>query len=134
MIKQYKERALKRRALAMRLLFISILVIITGIVMVIWQLHDMAKFNGQGSIFDISSRMIFILLVMFIAQMLIKLYKYNMLKADYFLACSDALKLSTELDAEAQQRFGALLQTLCSDQNPLDTPDTPGIPFLNKPT
>jgi len=115
------------------MLTISILIIIFGIGLVTWQLQDLAD-NKETDLLNIASRLVFIILVMFIAQTLIKLYKYNIIKADYYLSCADALRLTKKFEPELEQKFNILLSTLTSDKNFLETPDTPSIPFLTKPT
>jgi hypothetical protein len=89
------------------------------------------KDTNENDLYNVISKISFVILIAFIAQALLRLYRYNILKGDYYLSCSDALKLSKEMDAETQAKFEGLITVLISEKIALSTPRTPSFPGLN---
>lgn len=64
-------------------------------------------------------------MLFFIAQTLLRLYRYNILKTDFYLACADSLILTQKFNEEEKQRFQLLLTTIISEKVSLTTPKSP---------
>lgn len=88
------------------------------------------KVNDNENIFNLVARLSFVGLVLYITQALLKLYRYNMLKADHFLSCSDALRISEECSAETGEKFVMILSALNGKEITLSESESPGTPNL----
>jgi hypothetical protein len=134
MINEFQTRAAKRRKIAYVLLVLTILIILCTIGLVIWQLQDLST-NKVTDVFNILSRLSFIALATYISQLIQKLYRYNLLKADYFLSCADALTLSSELESKQSEIFTKIFSSLNGVEVTLSETDSPKLSFaeLYKP-
>lgn len=65
----------------------------------------------------------------FISQTLLRLYRYNMLKADFYFACADSIILTQKFGSEEKEKFQQLLSTIISEKITLTTPATPNFSF-----
>ncbi len=98
------------------------------------QVTDMKEFkleevkeSSDNDLYNTISKISLVILIAFISQALLRLYRYNILKGDYYLSCSDALKLSTELDIDSKAKFEGLITTLISEKISLTTPKGPSL-------
>jgi hypothetical protein len=132
MIQELKKRAFRRKVVAHLLLVLSILIVIFSIILVIMQLQDLNN-QHETDFLNIVARLSFIALVTYISQILQRLYRYNILKADYFLSYADALKISSSFSSEEIQKFINVFSSLNNVNVTLNVTDVPNLPFL-KPT
>jgi len=128
MIKEFQNRAAKRRNIAYILLVLTILIILCTIGLVIWQLQDLST-NKVTDVFNILSRLSFIALATYVSQLIQKLYRYNLLKSDYSLSCADALTLSSELESKQSEIFSKIFSSLNGFEVTLSDTDSPKFPF-----
>lgn len=131
MIEEFQIRARKRKTVAYILLILSILIILCCIVLIIMQLQDL-KSQKIADIFNIASRLSFIALIIYITQTLQRLYRYNILKADYFQSCADALKLNQQLTIKNADSFVKIFSSLNGCEITLNETDPPSTPFITK--
>ena len=66
-------------------------------------------------------------MLFFISQTLLRLYRYNILKADFYIACADSLILTQKFNQEKKEAFETLLTTIIAEKISLTTPKPPSM-------
>jgi hypothetical protein len=154
MRKVFIERAKRRiktayTILSLALFLIVLIVGLTIIIAVDWaigsndylfsQIPEMGTYKGTLAIeaYTIGARNLqykytFLIVILissffFISQTLLRLYKYNMLKADFYYACADSLILTQKFNNGEKDRFKDILSIIISEKIPLTTPPTPNF-------
>lgn len=130
MIELFNKRAKKRNVIAYMLLGIAILIIFLGIMLLIISLDEVG-IEGSNVTLSVISRLSFVALLLFSVQILLKHYRYNILKADYYLACADALKLVDSLEIDKVEKYVKILPLLISEKINLDNTESPNLQILN---
>ncbi len=91
---------------------------------------EQEKESKSGSFTDMmiyGTRLILLVFVFFIAQIFIKLYKYNINKADNFQSFFDALRMLQTLNKEETLKFDTFVKSLHTRVVDLETPNTPNF-------
>ncbi len=139
MTRKFKNRALKRSIVAYFLLSLALLLIFFGIFLVIDQIQAFANATkGQTNPVLIDRLnyyytfvlIVFLAMLFFISQTLLRLYRYNMLKSDFYLACADALILSQDFNSFQSKNFDMLLTSLLSEKTSLTIPKSPTFSII----
>jgi len=133
-------RANRRSIIAYILLGLTVFTIFLGLYLIREQLQNLAlqehestkKDDINSFLYQVVIRLSFMILIFFVCQVLLRLYRYNILKADHYLACSDAIGLAKSLTAEQKQNFESILATISADKVALITPKSPTINFFGK--
>ncbi|WP_207494398.1 hypothetical protein [Aridibaculum aurantiacum] len=162
----FQKRCKKRRQIAYSLLAFAILILITSLILIIWQLEaignsrEIQLYNFKKEILDslkgergehiatfqvhfdkkmdeiqkdsrtvstfdllhLSARLVLLVITFYIGHVIIKLYRYNIMIADFYTACSDSIHLSKNLDNDEQKSFEKLLTNLYKEKINLETP------------
>ena len=144
-----------RRRWASLLLIITVGVLLYGFVIVIFSINEYMGKESSGQTNDYSheksntslaaseegktnlslyqlgnffARMVLLSVMFFLAQLFIRLYKYNMTSSDYYRTCADAFQLSKELDAAEISNFTSIFTALTGSKVEIEVPDTPPLP------
>ncbi len=136
-----KRRANRKTVIAYILLVITIFTILLGLYLIREQIQELAiyeqeriddakKSDPNGFLYQVIIRMSFIVIIFFVCQVLLRLYRYNILKADHYLACADAFILCKDLTTEQKQNFEALLISITTEKVSLIVPKSPAFPFM----
>ena len=134
MKKIFFERSEKRKHTAYLFLLLAIALIIFLFTQTVQMNSDNSK-AGIDIYLTFITRLSFVFAVVFLVQILLKHYRYNMLKADYYLSCVDTLSLIEEFKQEGNEeddkKFIALFSTLIAEKTPLDNVENPNIQLTN---
>ena len=136
-----KRRANKKTVIAYILLVITVFTILLGLYLIREQIQELAVYEQErisddnkgdpnGFLYEVIIRMSFIIIIFFVCQVLLRLYRYNILKADHYLACADAFVLCKDLTMEQKQNFEALLISITTEKVSLIVPKSPTFPFM----
>lgn len=147
MRKVFIKRAKARSILAYLLLALALIIIVAGIVLAIYATakfaielreaqHSLSYAQKEQQeiiktiIDNIKFKFGYFLVTLlpmffFISRTILGLYRYNILKADFYLACADSLVLSKVFNAEQKVNFETLLGTIISEKISLSTPKSP---------
>lgn len=129
------KRANHRKKIAYIFLLLSLIIIVLGFIVFIYSMVDAVLKENINDFLTITTRLIFVVTELFLVQILLKHYRYNMLKADYYLSCSDSLCLIEEFKREGNEeddkKFIALFSTLVAEKTPLDNVENPNIQLTN---
>jgi hypothetical protein len=127
MIRVLINRSRKRRRQAYVLMITAIIILCYGFALITIALGDLNTSSITTTILNMSSILIFSIFTFFIAQILLKLYKYNMVIADFYQAWADALILKSGHHVATFAEFEALVKILIPEKINLETPDTPDL-------
>ncbi len=138
MFDTFIKRAKSRRNTAYLFLFLAVAIIVLASWLFYESLKQSAKYadfkemvekvGALSATLTVVFKLTFLILLLFLSQIFLKLYKYNFLKSDFFLACADALILGESFkEVEKLNHFTKLLPLLTSEKISLETPDSPSI-------
>ena len=96
--------------------------------LVIWQLKDI---KDNNDLVNIVARISFVVFIFFISQVLLRLYRYNMMMADFYIACCDAIEMSDQYNDAQKTWFEKLIKVLSPDKIVLEVPDNPKASDFN---
>lgn len=134
------KRAKQRKTVGYWLLAIAIIIIWIGIIQGIISIDSFSKsikdINDPSDIEKLTyhnsvSLIAFFSMIFFISQILLKLYRYNILKADFFMACADALSLSEKFDEIQKAKYETLLAALIAEKISLNDTDSPSFSIIS---
>lgn len=152
-IQIFEKRSVEKKRNAMFMLSIAIAVIVIGMFIFMNQLADVAKSLDDSTtklanskdlnavdkeslvqsiqvtqIINMITRIVFIIIVFFIAQVFLKLYRHNMNLSDFYFSCVDAWKLNEEVEhPKKKENYMLLLKALYPNEIKLDIPNSPDI-------
>jgi len=154
MRKVFINRAKRRSVVAYILLTIALVLITLGIVLAFYLIIDWSMKLGKYSLLGVANHpepiakleieinkistenlkykytvitVVLLSMIFFISQTLLRLYRYNMLKADFYFACADSFILTQKFSKEEQEKFQTFLTTIISEKISLTTPKTPSF-------
>ena len=81
----------------------------------------------KNTILNVASRFTFLIIALYVSQIIIKLYRYNMHIADFYTSCNDALELSKNIDSGQRRLFESLIQSLNPDKIKIDNVSSPNF-------
>lgn len=87
---------------------------------------------GKADIIGIAGRFGLLVVAFFIAQLLFKLYRYNIMMADFYTSHYDALELGKQLKPAEIRDFEKLVQSVGQRHISLETPKDPNLSLLNR--
>ena len=86
-----------------------------------------------NQILNMVSRIGLLIIVFFLAQIFLRLYKYHLNMSDFYLSCCDAINLNEEIDPpKKKESYISLLQALYPQSNKLDIPKDPNVESIVK--
>ncbi|MCX6318620.1 MAG: hypothetical protein NTW29_15105 [Bacteroidetes bacterium] len=155
-IEIFQLRSKKKKRNAIFMLSVGIVVIIIGMGIFLGQLSELARTLDKTTkvlaesnnlnpgdkeslmrsieiteILNMVSRIVFIIIIFFIAQIFLKLYKHNMNLSDFYFSCCDAWTLNEEVSANKKKEFYiSLLKAIYPSEIKLDIPQSPDFTNL----
>jgi hypothetical protein len=81
----------------------------------------------KNTILNVVSRFTFLIISLYVAQIIIKLYRYNMHIADFYTSCDDALELSKDIDSGQRRVLESLIQSLNPDKIKIENAPSPNF-------
>ena len=157
MRKVFINRAKRRSIVAYILLSVAILVIVVATFVALYLTIDLSMQLGNTDIPDLSKApienaklqlstyqikfdnlkfkytaltILLVSMLLFVSQVLLRLYRYNMLKADFYFACADSFILTQKFNADEKEKFQTILTTIISEKISLTTPPPPTFSFF----
>jgi hypothetical protein len=81
-----------------------------------------------NQVFNLVTRLVFMIIVFFIAQIFLKLYRHNMNLSDFYYSCVDAWKLNGEIEyPEKKEQYIKLLKAIYPNEIKLGIPNSPDV-------
>lgn len=152
---EFKNRSIEKRRYAMTMLAVGIIIIVIGMFTFLSQLSAVSQqlqelVNQVNKVEDKElrekliasvnntiipnaiSRIVFMLIVFFLAQIFLKLYRYHLNIADFYISCFDAARINITMTEKNDAEQFVLLQKTLNPLEKLDLPDSPSLQGIIK--
>lgn len=155
-IEIFEKRSKEKKTNAIIMLCIAIAVIIAGMFFFFSQLSALSQSLDKATktlaestnlsladketlmrsisiteIVNMISRIVFLIIIFFIAQIFLKLYRHNMNLSDFYFSCCDAWKLNEDVtELKKKEYYISLLKALYPNEIKLDIPSSPDLTNL----